>query len=494
MNARDAHRSQTNRLLPALALLTLWCSPSAPIHAQNATSEKPRPIVVAIVGAIQAEPAVYELAVGSTVEDAIRRVGGLRADATGQVAVLRGQGVRQLFQDTNRSLMLQDGDAIRFNSSMKQEGSDRSIVLLSRYGRPIVSRLPLLDLTGPALAAKLGVSNPRQIQTIPPVSQSDIVDGVFVIADTIDQGFWQWLASSLPPIPRAATVSYANAPMTVSPAPVVVAPTHRPQAVDISEAIGDMTSSDLTELTEPAPLPPLGEAEDRNFASIATVTPRQPVTTRVPESIFGYVESGTSAAPSASLTESPHIAEPPVDVTETSGPMVAGLGSLESFNETAPESFSSTAFTTPAPAPTLASKNSAAAGAIGADSFGLIAMAAGVVLVVGGVYLLFQTSSSDASSSMLEAGDAGSRNGAGDVVDAAIVQEEAVIEMPASIQGQAVALGKIRIDAAHDGPSGPHFGPGARSQTRRRTVANASTGRGDVLGRVLAAMDQERSE
>lgn len=510
MNAHRNNRRPLAEEVLRLFALGLICALPQLSSAEDFAGQPEVRLRVAIVGAVAGEPAVYEMPLGASVADAFRRAGGLSDTATGQFRLLRGSGVRQLVQSSDVAMELRDGDAVAAIDRLRATSPERTVVLICPNKRPIVSRLPASEINIDGLCVRRQLADRKSVTIIPSPLTGEVPDGVFIGLRSIDEGFWQTLASHLPVKPIAAPASFS----TENPAVEIQQELpSRPQVREITvEPLSIPTprsaDSDLTIIEEPLSLPTLGpsgdEASSMEIKAESTLAVSEVV--RIPESIFDAadtpIEMSTNGSNSMAATNVVTAIAPPVDVTYSgSGPTLAMVDrSSQTAAVSEPRVLENT---TASNAMTLAQVDTAAglpANANAATAIipaGLIGLAVGVVLVVGGGYVVAQSLSAPIHEPASLSQPTSSETS---INDQAVIQEDAPVSMPLTIVGRAVALGKLRIDAAHSEPSGPHFAirseteaSSGESRTSRVRGRRPTISSNDILGRALAVMEQERS-
>lgn len=500
------------------------------------------PRFAAICGLVNGEPGVYEIGPNAVVRDLIAAAGGA-TDAAMSRFVLYTNGT--MYDGDNFDIPVQDGDVVvlqRFGGPRK---ATRTLVLVSPAGRPIVAEVAANEASLKQVAEKLPVDVAHSARLIWPGNSSPLRNGSIIQVAAVNGPYWKELAARLPVIRPAADVA-ANAPAEVvaprleiaevNSVPALLAPAPPHIAMSPQTTTGlvapRLPVEVMTEASVPNPvsdpqlavpvLPGTPGPGPSVLGPIAITVEQQPPmappnTLRQPASESRLVETQTAMSPYAEvpLISGPAgegnrstmtATEPTVEATVLPGarPPTTELPAMHAIELTEPikqlaevpnevtlmsQTVISTEPTTsvdpaqPDPSVIVETPDQS-------QSTGFLIGSAVLSLVIAGVYMVMHRG--DPVANQVGPEDlAASSDGPTSMSDMPVIKEATTPSEPLSIAGRVVALGHLRIDAAHDQPSGPHFGPASR-RSQRRSEVDVSRLKGDVLGRALAIMDQER--
>lgn len=517
------HRVFTGVTLPMALAMGGLLAPIGAVQADDANSRNiaQRHLVVAIAGAINGTPAAYELPAGSTVAQAVERAGGAHDSASGRFRLFRGS----LFEDSEQSLPLLDGDTLIVLSSRRFQSEHPTIVLTAPGARPLVLSIPSFDATLASIRSKLPEHLAGAVTVLNSRSMAPLDDGTIVAINQTDPNFWARMAGALPVVPYKVPEAIAVAPEPVE-VTFVPAPSAR-VAANVPAAISRFPAPSIVQESN-SPSPPKLPSIEPSVQVSSDGQPLQPDTmlalnpTPAPDRILVPVLPKLRPKTDnteTSLQNSPRPRHPrvisvePIAVQTTTVTKTAAATREQMLRAEAANSGSQSIQPISAPSrleikQTIPAQPnpfdpSTSAAAIEAspseatsnqsDSLVFVGLSAAIAFIVSGIYLVVQTRHPDPG--LVSRSDDIESDSVHDITDLPVMRENAPIEMPMSIVGRTVALGHLRIDAAHEQPSGPHFARTSETRARGSRTSNAgsSISESDVFGRALAAMERERT-
>lgn len=499
-------------------------APVGSVQADDANDRNiaQRHLVVAIAGAINGTPAAYELPAGSTVAHAMERVGGAHDSASGRFRLFRGS----LFEDSEQSLSLLDGDTLIVLSSRQLQPEHPTIVLTAPGARPLVLSIPSFDATLASIRSKLPEHLAGAVTVLNSRSVAPLDDGTIVAINQTDPNFWARMAGALPVVPYKVPETIAVAPepveVTFVPAPSAQVAANVPVAISPFPAPSiaqESTSLAPPQLPRIEPSGQLGSDEQFPRTDAMLALNPTPAPERVLVPVLPKLRPQTDTGETLPLQNAPQQSRPrvisvePIAVQTTTVTKTASATRELMLRAEAANSDSQSIQPISAPSrleikqaiPTQPNPfdPSTSAAAIEASpskstsnstgSLVFVGLSAAIAFIVSGIYLVIQTRHTEPQ--LASRSNDVESDSFHDITDLPVMRENAPIEMPMSIAGRTVALGHIRIDAAHEQPSGPHFARTSETRTRGSRTSNAgsSISESDVFGRALAAMERERT-